>query len=223
MRDVSAAPDPTAAAEEWMRADRATAVPVSEGPLFTHALFKAADDRYLWYMRVHHILLDGYGYLLVFRRAAEIYSALASRQEVPGTAFAPVRTLLDEEAAYRASDRYERDRAYWTERFAYHSGAVTLAEGTAPPSPAFLRRTAALSASAAERLSAAASAVGASRTELLLAAVAMYTHRVTACEDVILGVTTMVSSDPPPCGPRARCRTTFRCGCRCGRTPARAS
>ncbi|MDX3696460.1 SDR family oxidoreductase [Streptomyces europaeiscabiei] len=191
MRDVSAAPDPTAAAEEWMRADRATAVPVSEGPLFTHALFKAADDRYLWYMRAHHILLDGYGYLLVFRRAAEIYSALASRQEVPGTAFAPVRTLLDEEAAYRASDRYERDRAYWTERFAGHSGAVTLAEGTAPPSPAFLRRTAALSASAAERLSAAASAVGASRTELLLAAVAMYTHRVTACEDVILGVTTM--------------------------------
>ncbi|WP_308114223.1 SDR family oxidoreductase [Streptomyces brasiliscabiei] len=190
-RDVSAEPDPTAAAEEWMRADRATAAPLGEGPLFTHALFKAADDRYLWFMRAHHILLDGYGYLLVFRRTAEIYSALAAGEEVPGTAFAPVRTLLDEEAAYRASDRYERDRAHWTGRFAGHRGAVSLAEGTAPPSPAFVRRTAALSASAAERLSAAASAVGASRTELLLAAVALYTHRVTAHEDVILGVTTM--------------------------------
>ncbi|MFJ9153075.1 SDR family oxidoreductase [Streptomyces sp. NPDC102270] len=191
MRDVSAAPDPTAAAEEWMRADRATVVPVTEGPLFTHALFKAADDRYLWYMRAHHILLDGYGYLLVFRRTAEIYTALASRQEVPRTSFAPVRKLLDEEAAYRVSDRYERDRAYWTERFADHSGAVTLVEGSAPPSPAFLRRTAVLSASAAEQLSATASAVGANRSELLLAAVAAYTHRVTAREDVILGVTTM--------------------------------
>ncbi|WP_322724473.1 SDR family NAD(P)-dependent oxidoreductase [Streptomyces spongiae] len=191
VRDVSAAPDPTAAAEEWMRSDRATAVPLSEGPLFTHALFKAADDRYLWYMRAHHILLDGYGYLLVFRRAAEIYTALAYGQEVPDSSFAPVRSLLDEEAAYRISDRYKRDRAYWTERFADHAGAVSLAEGTAPPSPTFLRRAGALSASAAERLSAAASAVGANRAELLLAAVAAYTHRVTGREDVILGVTTM--------------------------------
>ncbi|MFG2357908.1 SDR family oxidoreductase [Streptomyces sp. NPDC048521] len=191
VRDVSSAPDPVAAAEAWMRADLTTAVSLGDGPLFTQALFKAADDRHLWFMKVHHILLDGYGYLLVFRRTAEIYSALASGQEVPGASFASVRTLLDEEAAYRASDRYERDRDYWTERFAGLSEAVTLTEGTALPSPAFLRRAAALSPATAERLSAVASEAGANRNELLLAAVAAYTHRVTEREDVILGVTTM--------------------------------
>ncbi|NEA98887.1 SDR family oxidoreductase [Streptomyces sp. SID13726] len=192
IEDVSSAPDPTAAAEELIRADLATAVPVGgEEPLFTHVLFKAAEDRYLWYMRAHHILLDGYGYLLVFRRAAEIYTALASGQEVPGTTFAPVRTLLAEEAAYRDSDRHARDRAFWTGRFADLDGALSLTEGTALPAPAFLRRTAALSASAADRLSATASALGVNRAELLLAAVAAYTHRVTDSEDVVLGVTTM--------------------------------
>ncbi|SEQ90594.1 Phosphopantetheine attachment site [Streptomyces sp. yr375] len=189
--DVSAAADPTAAAEEWMRADLATATPLSEGPLFTHALFKAADDRYLWFMRAHHILLDGYGYVLVLRRTAEIYSALAAGQEVPDASFAPARTLLDEETAYRGSDRFERDRAYWTGLFGGRSGAVSLVDGTAPPSPASMRRTADVSAATADRLSAAASEAGASRAELLLAAVAAYTHRVTGAEDVVLGVTTM--------------------------------
>ncbi|MFE7898205.1 SDR family oxidoreductase [Streptomyces sp. NPDC057424] len=191
VQNVSSAPDPTGAAEAWMRADLATTVPLDEGAPFTHALFKAAEDRHLWFMKVHHILLDGYGYLLVFRRTAEVYSALAAGQEVPAAWFAPVRTLQDEEATYRASERYERDRAHWAKRLAGLSGAVTLTEGSALPSPAFVRRAARLSPAAAERLSAVASEAGANRNELLLAAVAAYTYRVTGHEDVVLGVTTM--------------------------------
>ncbi|WP_461029383.1 condensation domain-containing protein, partial [Streptomyces sparsus] len=103
--DVRHEPDPQAAAEAWMRADLDTAVDLTEGPLFTQALFTVAPDRWFWFQRVHHILLDGYGYTLVFRRTAELYTALAAGTTPPPGRFAPVGRLLDEEAAYRASPR----------------------------------------------------------------------------------------------------------------------
>nr|AWX24482.1 non-ribosomal peptide synthetase [Streptomyces conglobatus] len=188
--DVSAEPDPRAAADAWMRADLATPVDLTEGPLFTEALFTLAPDRFLWYQRAHHILLDGYGYTLVARRVAEIYSALEAGRD-PGRGFPSLTRLLSEETAYRASERFAADRAFWTERFADAPGAVSLAEGTAPPSPASLRRATILGAAEAERLSAAAARLGAGRAELFVAAAAAYVHRVTGAPDVVLGLPTM--------------------------------
>ena len=49
--DVSAEPDPLAAARAWMDADRARPIDLLRGPLFAYALFKAAADRFYWYAR----------------------------------------------------------------------------------------------------------------------------------------------------------------------------
>ncbi|MGW1073681.1 amino acid adenylation domain-containing protein [Streptomyces sp. NPDC002537] len=189
--DVSTEADPRAAAEAWIEADLTTAVELTEGPLFTQALFKAAPDRWFWYLRAHHILLDGYGFKLVARRLAEVYTALTEGREVPDGTFAPAAALLDDEDAYRASERFARDHAYWTGRFADAPAAVGLTEGTAAPSAPFLRRTTLLSAADADRLSAAAARLGATRADLLLAATAAYVHRATGAADVVLGVATM--------------------------------
>ncbi|MEU4347672.1 amino acid adenylation domain-containing protein [Streptomyces sp. NPDC023838] len=189
--DVSGEADPRAAAEAWIRADMAAAADLSEGPLFTHALFTVAPDRFFWFLRAHHILLDGYSYKLVARRLSEVYAALADGREVPANPFAPVNRLLDEETAYRASDRFVRDRAYWTARFADFPGATGLTEAVAPPAPSFLRRTSLLSAADTERLSTAAARLGGARNDLVVAAVAAYLHRVTGQQDVVLGLPTM--------------------------------
>lgn len=110
--DVSSEPDPRSAAETWMRADLATPVDLTEGPLFTEALFTVSPHRFFWYQRAHHILLDGYGYSLVVRRVAEVYTALAAGRQ-PERAFAPLARLLDEERVYRASENFSRDRDFW--------------------------------------------------------------------------------------------------------------
>ncbi|MBL1098511.1 non-ribosomal peptide synthetase [Streptomyces coffeae] len=188
--DVSAEPDPRAAAEAWMRADLTTPIGLTEEPLFTEALFTVAPDRFLWYQRAHHILLDGYGYTLIARRVAEIYSALEAGQD-PGRGFPSLTRLLDEETAYRDSGRLAEDRAFWTARFADAPRPVSLAEGTAPPSAAALRGATTLSAADAERLTATAAQLGAGRAELFLAAAAAYVHRVTGAEDIVLGVPCM--------------------------------
>ncbi|WP_320777828.1 condensation domain-containing protein, partial [Streptomyces sp. CRN 30] len=111
--DVSGTDDPEAAAWQWIHADLATPVDIDKGPLFSHALLTLAPDRHIWFLRAHHILLDGYSYKLLGRRLADTYDALAAGRRPTPAAFAPVARLATEEAAYLASERAARDRAHW--------------------------------------------------------------------------------------------------------------
>jgi Condensation domain len=78
--DCVAEADPQAAAEAWMRADLARPLDLSQGPLFSFALFRAAPDWFLFYHRYHHIISDGAARALIVQRLAEIYSALVTGQ-----------------------------------------------------------------------------------------------------------------------------------------------
>lgn len=116
--DVSHKTDPRAAAETWMRADLARAVDPARGPLFQFALFKASAEKFFWYARYHHIVMDGYGMWLVARRVAEIYSALAAGQVSQGKSLRPLTDLLDGDAEYRTSEQIAQDRQYWIKALA---------------------------------------------------------------------------------------------------------
>ena len=108
--DVSAELDPQAAAEEWMKADLANPVDLLRGPLFRFALFKAAPARFFWYQGSHHVLLDGFGAVLFKRRVADVYSALVNKLPCSENPFGSLAVLLEEDASYRASERFARDR-----------------------------------------------------------------------------------------------------------------
>ncbi|MFI5688192.1 amino acid adenylation domain-containing protein [Streptomyces sp. NPDC051636] len=189
--DVRDADDPQAAAWNWIRADLATPVDLEKGPLFSHALLTLAPDRFIWLLRAHHILLDGYSYKLLGRRLAEVYNALAAGREPDPSGFAPVGRLQEEEAAYRAGERHTRDRAHWAERLAALPEPERLTSRTAAPTAPFLRRTAELTPSEVAALDAAASRLGVARTDLLATATAVYLHRMTGAEDLVLGLATM--------------------------------
>ncbi|MEW2513910.1 amino acid adenylation domain-containing protein [Streptomyces sp. NPDC046870] len=189
--DVRDAEDPTTAAWNWIRADLATPVDLEKGPLFSHALLTLAPDRFIWLLRAHHILLDGYSYKLLGRRLAETYNALAAGREPDAATFAPVHRLQEEEAAYRAGERHTRDRAHWADRLAGLPEPARLTSRTAAPTAPFLRRTAELTPSEVEALDRAASRLGVARTDLLAAVTAVYLHRMTGSQDLVLGLATM--------------------------------
>lgn len=118
--DVSEESDPHTAAHTWMAADVARPMDLAYGPLFSYALIKLRPDRFLWYQGYHHIVMDGFGFSLVARRVAEIYTALVHRLTCDQNVFGSLRQLLDSDSAYRASEQFARDREYWTKRFADH-------------------------------------------------------------------------------------------------------
>ncbi|UUZ52475.1 condensation domain-containing protein [Massilia sp. H-1] len=65
-------------AHDWMRADLLQVPDLAAGPLFASALLHIGAQRTLWYLRVHHVALDGFGYALLAQRVAALYSALVS-------------------------------------------------------------------------------------------------------------------------------------------------
>ncbi|SES01498.1 non-ribosomal peptide synthetase [Streptomyces qinglanensis] len=178
-------------AEAWMRADLAEPCDLAAGPLFRHALLRVGDHRWLWYQRVHHLVMDGYGHALLVRRTAEVYTALADGREPAPSGFRPLADLVAEEERYRSSDAFRADRDHWRSAFADRPGAPRLAGRDALPARTFHRSTARLGPEATRRLRELADRLGATWPDLLIAAQALYTSRATLREEVVLGVPMM--------------------------------
>ncbi|MYS74503.1 AMP-binding protein, partial [Streptomyces sp. SID5926] len=175
----------------WMRADLAEPFDLSSGPLFRHALFRVGAERWLWYQRIHHLVMDGYGYSLLVRRTAEVYSALVRGEEPAPRDFGHLADLVADDTAYRESAAFQADRSHWAEAFADRPEAARLAGRGALPSRTFLRRTAHLSPGTTGRLKDLAARLRATWPDVLIAAQALYTARATARTDVVLGLPMM--------------------------------
>ena len=150
--DMSDEPDAADAAKLWMKADLARPVDLRAGPLTNYTLIKIAPDRFFWYMRTHHILVDGFSAMLHAQRMAEIYSSLAEDTVVSPNELAYSGAVLDAETAYRASPAFTADRGYWLQRFeraetgkARHGPTLEVAAYTGRPrsSRRFMRRNSA--------------------------------------------------------------------------------
>ncbi|MEV6423635.1 amino acid adenylation domain-containing protein, partial [Streptomyces sp. NPDC051662] len=185
--DLSGHSDPYAAALTWMKADLATPVDLTRGPLYGHASLRLAPDRHLLAFRYHHIALDGWGQTLHCRRIAELYTAYAKGAEPPAAPFGTLSRLLDEDAEYRRSPVHERDRDYWAHALADPPEIPRLVQGSAAPAHSELRATTWLSASQVSGLMTAARAARTRWTVVLTAALAAYIQRLTSVSDVLLG------------------------------------
>ncbi len=113
--DVSEEADPRAVAESWMQADLARPVEPTRSPLFGYALFKASANRFFWYARYHHIIMDAFGMWLIARRVANIYTELADGRTTNDGSFGSVAVLLEQDAIYRASKQFAVDRQFWAD------------------------------------------------------------------------------------------------------------
>lgn len=186
--DFSKDAAPEAAAKAWMMADITAPCDMERDPLWFGALVKTAHSRFYFYQRAHHIVLDGFAGGLIVRRIAEIYNARLEGRLPPPSPFSPLRTLVEEEAAYRASKAFERDRKYWLERLESFPEPVSLAQGRAPTANGLARETVTLSAQTADQLRALAKDEGCSLPQMLIALMAAFIHRTTGARDIVLGM-----------------------------------
>ncbi|WP_433258995.1 amino acid adenylation domain-containing protein [Streptosporangium sp. CA-135522] len=182
------------AALDWMRAELRS--PLDEDALLATALLRVADDRHLWYLRCHHVLMDGYSGPMVAQRLAETYTALAEGRDPDPGGLGSLATLLEEDAAYRASGRFEADRRYWLGKLAGLPAVPTLSSGTAVPTSRFHRWSATLDESDAAALTQAALSHGTAVSGLMIAATAAFVGRLTGAHEVVLGLAVTARTTP---------------------------
>ncbi|GAA2259295.1 hypothetical protein GCM10010145_33340 [Streptomyces ruber] len=189
--DLRGEADPDAAALAWMERDLDRPFDLAAGPPFRHALLRVGEARWLWYQCVHHLVMDGFGYSLLARRTAEVYSALAAGRGPGPNPFGRLADLVADDLAYRSSEQYGIDRAHWIQALADRPAAPTAAGRYARPSRTSLRRGARVPDDVTARLRALAGELRATWAEVLIAAQALYVSRVTEDSDVVLGLPLM--------------------------------
>ncbi|AYG85127.1 Tyrocidine synthase 3 [Streptomyces hundungensis] len=207
--DLSESADPLAEAERYMADDMVT-VDRIDAPRHHFALLRLGPRRHYWYVRYHHIAVDGLGGAEFARTVADLYSRAVRGEnlaelELPS---APLHTLVADEADYRNSDRYETDRAYWTGKFGDLATGPSATSGTADGGAlrggTLMRRRADLPAPAEvdvrlhsgetlpvtvlDDLRRLAAGHRTSWTAVLVSAVAAYVGRVTGARDVTVGL-----------------------------------
>lgn len=112
--DLRTAPDPHRAATERMQADLAQDLRVDGGnPLVCHQLLRVGDDRWYWYQRYHHLLVDGFSFPAITRQIAAIYRVWQRGEATPESPFTPFAEVVDEYQRYAGSEAWQRDKAFW--------------------------------------------------------------------------------------------------------------
>ncbi|MFI6099300.1 amino acid adenylation domain-containing protein [Lentzea sp. NPDC051213] len=159
--DLRADAEPRETAREWMRRDLATAADLTGDGLYTQAVF-LTGDAVLWYLRAHHLLLDGVGFRLVTERVAAYYSGETAQP------FPPLRQLVETE--YRP----DRDREFWLGCMGDLPDIATLSGRSAPMSNTFRRHTTEVS-------------LVDDWPVAVVAATALYVSRMSGSGDVVLG------------------------------------
>ena len=78
-----------------------------------HQLLRVGDDRWYWYQRYHHLLVDGFSFPAITRQIAAIYRAWQRGEATPESPFTSFAEVVDEYQRYAGSEAWQRDKAFW--------------------------------------------------------------------------------------------------------------
>lgn len=186
--DLSARADPEVEADAWMRTELMRPVDLAHDALWVSALFRLAADRHIWYHRAHHVVFDGYSGGLLVRRVAHLYTAYVEGREPAACGFGSLAALVETDAAYRGSRRFERDREYWREQLTDLPEAVTLAQGPRRDEGGLRHSVGYLPVAEARRLAVLGKETGVSLPQVLIGLIAAYYHRLTGAHDLVFAM-----------------------------------
>ncbi len=121
-----------AQAQAWMAQDIGQARALSDPrQAYRHALIRMPDRQgqacWWWYLRCHHLALDGYSLNAVTRQIAALYRRGMGGGEPDAAPWVGTEAVVQEYQAYEASPAFDADRRFWAE----YGAALPAAQGLA--------------------------------------------------------------------------------------------
>ncbi|TFW31228.1 non-ribosomal peptide synthetase [Duganella callida] len=183
-------PDADAEARAYMEHAFRRSFDLSKDLLWDTRLVRTESECY-WFNCFHHLATDGWGVTNMLHAVAAAYNRLLADPQAQTEAGPSYLEFVADDRAYLDSPRYERDRAFWCERYAHlpaplfpqpdegASGQLALSEQVRwnVPRAQF------------DRYNEFAAAKGHGITHLILAALGAYFARIQDAEEVVIGVT----------------------------------
>ncbi|HEX8089520.1 MAG TPA: condensation domain-containing protein, partial [Blastocatellia bacterium] len=116
-QDFSNHPDPLAASREWVERQSKLEFDFAK-QLFDSALLKIAEDRFIWFVSINHIVSDLWSLSVMARRVSEYYKLSLEGSLDSARPMVPYQDYVDYEQAFRLTDQYRQAEAYWARKIA---------------------------------------------------------------------------------------------------------
>jgi Condensation domain len=189
--DFSDRHDPRAEALAWMQARMDRPLPMSDFPLFEHALIAIEPDETWYFGRHHHIIADAYAFSLKIKTVLECYAALRGGAPLPASRLGSYRGEIEAKLAYLESPERDSDLGYWQRRLASPPDSlwpVPADDGAGMKVRPVAFAEVGIDGLRRERMLAAASLGRISLLHVLMACVAVHLARAGASADLVVGV-----------------------------------
>lgn len=187
-QDLRSEADPIAAAHDWMRAEYRRPVDLQRDRLVTTAVLRVADRHWCWYLRAHHIALDGLAAMTLLSRVSECYTAAVEGGQPTEARAQDLADLVAADEKYRASQRFETDREFWRQQLADLPAPVSLAGRSAQADAHPISVSGVLPEETAELLNAVVKATSTNPAVPYLAAFGLFLGRMTGGDDIVLSL-----------------------------------
>ncbi|RON52260.1 hypothetical protein BK666_02495 [Pseudomonas frederiksbergensis] len=159
------------------------------GKLWEARLVRCGPERFYWLNRYHHLVTDGASVSLIGHAVSDAYNGLLNGDDNPPEGHSYI-SFLAEDRSYIESTRFERDRAFWHEKFAQLPPALlqqkvaVAGSGIAPSAQAQAMIPRALFNALAQF----SNGHGMSLAHVLMAVLATYLCRTEGVDEIVIGM-----------------------------------
>ncbi|MGW1592059.1 amino acid adenylation domain-containing protein, partial [Streptomyces sp. NPDC002386] len=186
--DVSAEPDPEAAARALVDSLAARVFDLDHDILFRAGTIRLSESRFWLFMGFHHLVTDGFGMSMLVSRVAELYAAAREGRPAAAAAFGDAGVIAEEDARYRASEQFTSDQEFWREYLADLPAPVLLPGVRSSDRPDMVRRSAVVPRAELTEWEQVAESIGLSVSGLLAGAAAVFYGRMCGLQEFVFCV-----------------------------------
>ncbi|UUK33965.1 condensation domain-containing protein (plasmid) [Rhodococcus opacus] len=184
--DVSGDVDPESVARASMADLVGQPFDLERDALYRAGLIKLGDFRYFLFAVSHHLVMDGFGVAILARRIAEVYTSLATGASIPESGFGGPELINAEDARYRRSGRFTRDREFWRDYTAGLPEPLRLLGDRSSPDLVTLHCSVSVSGDEFTRWAEASESMGVPVPAFLAAAAAGFLHRISGMPEFVV-------------------------------------
>lgn len=184
-KDFRSCPDPVSAFQTWVNTEAAKPFRLTEEWLFYFAMFRIDEQDSGYFIKLHHIIADGWSIRILTDQICSIYKQLLygeeiNEQEIENTYI----DYVELEQQYLNSERFLKNKRFWNERFAAPSEVLPIGSKGELRG---MRKSYTLTRSEAERIQAGIRQLGSTFNAFISAAFVLYWHKITCQHDIVIG------------------------------------
>ncbi len=101
---------------DWINKEFNVSFKIIDNKLWDCVLIKKENNKYYWFLKIHHVLVDGYSIGIIFNHLNTLYSKSTSNNLISDKTALSFIDYVQEEIKYKNSPAYNNDRLFWIEK-----------------------------------------------------------------------------------------------------------